>query len=205
MTYRPPAMTYRPPALSTDEAMEAVRERLTRPRNLDAPATDKAIAFMLGLGGARDNGMEIEDFLEMVQAWRDGDVLTAGFVSDRIDEYRTLPFRPTSATKVEPGYYTLGAGYIKEFYVVVETKDKQRTYAKQLVKTETLYGTIVWDWEYVRGAVSKLRGLTPLTLEEAAEWGRLHGQCIICQRALSDPESVQRGIGPVCQKKVAKT
>jgi hypothetical protein len=168
-------------------------------RNPDAPATDKAIAFMLGLGGARDNGMEIEDFLEMVQAWRDGEILTAGFVSDRIDEYKTLPFRPTSATKVEPGYYTLGAGYIKEFYVVVETKDKQRTYAKQLVKTGKN-----WNWEYVRGAVSKLRGLTPLTLEKAAEWGRLHGQCIICQRALSDPESVQRGIGPVCAKKVAK-
>jgi hypothetical protein len=37
-----------------------------------------------------------------------------------------------------------------------------------------------------------------LTKDQAAEFGHTHGSCLICMKELTDPESVARGIGPVC-------
>ena len=37
--------------------------------------------------------------------------------------------------------------------------------------------------------------------QAAVAYGRQYGQCACCGRELSDPESVQRGIGPVCADK----
>lgn len=39
----------------------------------------------------------------------------------------------------------------------------------------------------------------PLT--KAIEHGRMTGECALCARELTDPESIDRGIGPVCAKK----
>ena len=30
---------------------------------------------------------------------------------------------------------------------------------------------------------------------------KLHGRCLSCHRRLKDPESMKRGLGPVCQRK----
>lgn len=38
-------------------------------------------------------------------------------------------------------------------------------------------------------------------LAAAIEHGKLTGKCAICSRALDNPESVARGIGPICAKK----
>lgn len=49
------------------------------------------------------------------------------------------------------------------------------------------------------------RYLTPdyrrCTLEEAGSLGKASGICIHCGRLLTDPESVDRGIGPICADK----
>ena len=49
------------------------------------------------------------------------------------------------------------------------------------------------------------RYLTPdyrrCTLEEAGSLGKASGICIHCGRRLDDPESVDRGIGPICADK----
>ena len=49
------------------------------------------------------------------------------------------------------------------------------------------------------------RYLTPdyrrCTLEEAGALGKASGICIHCGRLLNDPESVDRGIGPICADK----
>lgn len=49
------------------------------------------------------------------------------------------------------------------------------------------------------------RYLTPdyrrCTLEEAGSLGKASGICIHCGRLLNDPESVDRGIGPICAGK----
>ena len=35
----------------------------------------------------------------------------------------------------------------------------------------------------------------------AVEYGHMTGQCSICSRPLSNPESVKLGIGPVCRQR----
>lgn len=55
---------------------------------------------------------------------------------------------------------------------------------------------------YERGAIY---GLTPehrLTLAQAVELGAQHGVCVVCGAELTDPTSIERGIGPVCAKKI---
>lgn len=57
-------------------------------------------------------------------------------------------------------------------------------------------------FSYERGAIF---GLTPahrITLAQAVELGAQHGVCVVCGAELTDPTSIERGIGPVCAKKV---
>lgn len=58
------------------------------------------------------------------------------------------------------------------------------------------------DFEYARGAIRNLSAADRLTSDEAALLGQALGMCIVCGATLTDPESVARGIGPVCAKKV---
>lgn len=37
--------------------------------------------------------------------------------------------------------------------------------------------------------------------ESAVAYGKMFGACAVCNRALSDSESVERGIGPICAEK----
>lgn len=48
---------------------------------------------------------------------------------------------------------------------------------------------------------SQLRAIAADPKEAMARYGRETGQCGVCSRPLEDPESVARGIGPVCAKK----
>lgn len=55
---------------------------------------------------------------------------------------------------------------------------------------------------YERGAIYTLTPKHRLTLAQAVELGAQHGVCVVCGAELSDPTSIERGIGPVCAKKV---
>ena len=68
-----------------------------------------------------------------------------------------------------------------------------RLYAEQLSEETGRF-------EYVKGLIFRLR--SRMTLEEAKTWGALHGRCCVCAALLTNPKSVQAGIGPVCGKKV---
>ena len=57
-------------------------------------------------------------------------------------------------------------------------------------------------FEYAQGAVRTLTAADRMTAEEAAEFGRLYGMCIVCGATLTDEESIERGIGPICRGKV---
>ena len=48
---------------------------------------------------------------------------------------------------------------------------------------------------------SQLRAIAADPKEAMARYGRETGTCGVCSRPLEDPESVARGIGPVCAKK----
>lgn len=99
-----------------------------------------------------------------------------------------------------PGYYVKNGNV----YVVVENKAKTATYAKKMVVLTNAKGAKVGRWEYAPGVGRNIaaEGLAPLTVTEAARLGRLHGACMVCGRTLTDPNSVERGIGPVCAGKL---
>lgn len=109
-----------------------------------------------------------------------------------IDRLKAMPFKQTSA-QAEPGYYVQG----DQVFVVVWNKQRTRTYAKKLVVTSRSA-----RWQYAPGNVATLAELTPLTVDEARRLGHLHGVCVICAKQLTDPVSVNRGIGPVCEQRL---
>jgi hypothetical protein len=104
------------------------------------------------------------------------------------------------AKSADPGYYVTANG---TFLVVVKNRNGDRTYAKRLVVTKS-NGRTKARWQYAPGMGQAVAEMTPMTLAQAAQFGHLHGVCLVCCRQLTDPESVQRGIGPVCATKVGR-
>jgi hypothetical protein len=96
-----------------------------------------------------------------------------------------------SAPKVSVGFYTYGAGVAE----VVKTKDGQRLYAKIL---DVLTG----DWSYAPGIMPRLKAEDRLTLSQAAALGKKWHRCMCCGAELTNTDSIDRGIGPVCAGKL---
>jgi hypothetical protein len=65
------------------------------------------------------------------------------------------------------------------------------------------------SWTFERGGMVTLANristgaIVALTVEQAGALGHECGHCVICGRFLNDPDSVARGIGPVCAGKLA--
>lgn len=97
----------------------------------------------------------------------------------------------------KPGYYITDS---KDLYCVVENKAKTHTYAKKLI-IQANRG----KWVYAPGAAKVLANSSPLTVEEAARLGHLHGFCVICGAPLTTPKSVSAGIGPTCLQNLARS
>jgi hypothetical protein len=144
-----------------------------------------------------------ESFIERLRVERgiEHDAEAVSLLSTReasalIDGLLAMP-RPKQA-QAAPGYYITDGG---EYVVVVLTKDKARTYAKRLVITERGEKKRA-SWDYAPGVGASVAHMTPLTVEAAAAFGHMHGFCLICTKPLSDPASVQRGVGPTCAKRL---
>lgn len=58
------------------------------------------------------------------------------------------------------------------------------------------------SWVGFPGAANKLRPETKMTLEQAKQYGKMYGMCMLCGRTLTDEESVAMGIGPICAGKM---
>lgn len=94
------------------------------------------------------------------------------------------------ALEITEGFYLNNLGAFK----VQQSLKSENLYAKKF-NPETK------KWEYFPGAVNKLRPETKMTKEQAAQFGHLYGQCIVCMRRLTDEKSIAKGIGPVCESK----
>lgn len=88
------------------------------------------------------------------------------------------------------GIYVVNCGVFK----VQRSRESGRLYAKKLTAEN--------KWEYVAGAVYNLRPETRVTLDQAKEFGRRTGVCINCGAVLTDPVSVEAGIGPICAGRI---
>ena len=98
----------------------------------------------------------------------------------------------------EPGFYFIRVGEDAEdavFVRVQENRDKTRVYAMA-------FDPDTRRWEYVnREPFAACTPDTVVTAEQAMWFGHAYGICLRCGATLTDPESVARGIGPVCATK----
>lgn len=113
--------------------------------------------------------------------------------TDATDHPRSAPTeaprlapQPAPGAPVHDGWYTVDGGIWK----VQWNRERTRLYAKRLDGT---------DWVYVPGGLPLVaaRGV-PLTLAEAEAYGKLYGICAVCGATLTNEQSIERGIGPIC-------
>lgn len=78
-------------------------------------------------------------------------------------------------------------------------------YAKRLILQQDAPGMqLKATFVYAKGAMRTLAEQgRKMTLEEAKEFGALYGVCCVCGRTLTDENSIEAGIGPVCAGKFA--
>lgn len=57
------------------------------------------------------------------------------------------------------------------------------------------------SWVYRPGVMKAFQNWEPVSAEQAAEFGKQWGACFVCGRTLTNPESVEAGIGPYCSAK----
>jgi len=166
-----------------------------RPFNRPAAVSEAQVRFLADLVTKHDVPAWIIDLSLTLKV---GDP-KGSEVSRAIDEakkclWRAKPSDLLPVTVAEKGYYKVDGNI---YTVVSGKKDKTRSYAKILVN-EGNRG----HWDYARGMVMKLQPENRITIQEAKEFGHLHGFCMCCGKTLTDPKSVEAGVGPICQKSI---
>lgn len=151
--------------------------------------TDKQVAYIQSLRIARQYDVDV-----------DYSLLTKGTASLLIDALLKLPRRSNApaptATKTEPyrtpdeGLYWLKGQVVK---VQVAKNGSGNHYAKRLVNG---------SFEYAAGLIRNMSEATRMTPELAKQFGDLYGVCCNCGADLTDETSIERGVGPVCYKRL---
>jgi hypothetical protein len=149
-----------------------------------APATDKQLAFVRTLLAERTGNPAAEAIRNTLNEARLVAPMTAALVSECITALLEIP--KEAPVEVEAGVYVLANGNLA------------RVYFGQQSGSMLLKEVVDGDLEYRGKAERFLAGSRKATIEEVGNWGRATGTCLVCSRRLDDPESVDRGIGPVC-------
>ena len=82
-------------------------------------------------------------------------------------------------------------------------RDEQgRVFRVQRAQAGHLYALMLepasGQFVYIRGSMGGLSEANRLTLDQCKEIGKAIGRCVVCGARLTDPASVERGIGPIC-------
>jgi hypothetical protein len=103
----------------------------------------------------------------------------------------------------EPGAFEYGGN----LYIVKQNRAKTNLYAQRVVEAPSdrlnqKDEHVKIELEYERGAMAFLREEHRLGVERAKELTIRYGRCIVCGKTLKVAKSLERGIGPVCWKRV---
>lgn len=139
------------------------------------PATIKQVALIQKLIAERDYS-GVVDYAN----------LTSSGASKLIEELFTIA-KASVKRVTELGMYQTADGAI---YRVHKSRETGNLYAKRLSSGG--------GFEYEYGAITKLTPADRMTLEQAKAYGVETGLCCVCGAFLTDPKSVEQGIGPVC-------
>lgn len=183
-------------------------------RMSETPATEKQLAFIEKLeielteklaNATRNVNIErIEsEFISLKTALnvvKSNNAITKTGASLAISQLlqMTMFFAPTTASPVLRTQEPAPIGVYKkdgDYYRVATLRNSDRRAAYR------------WNgrrWDYARGYVFQLTADELLSIEDVRAFGLRTGMCAICGRTLTDPESVQKGIGPVCEGKYGR-
>lgn len=158
------------------------------------PASPAQVKFINTLLAEREVDAIVKDIVSSLIA---NGAMPKSNASQFIEQLLTYPKVKVEMVDLAPGYYTLD----EKVYKVQVSKSSGKPYAKVLV-LPTVQGK-KGTWDYAPGAYVKLasQGAVAVTLEQAKDHGHNHGWCMICGAHLTDPKSVDAGIGPVCASK----
>lgn len=154
------------------------------------PASAKQIAFVRTLLSERTGNPDAEAIRTALNEARIAAPLTAALLSACITALLEIPKEAPVA--VEAGVYVLANGNLARVYFGQQS-------GGMLLK-EVVDGELVYQGKADRF----LAGSRKATVEEVGNWGRTTGTCLVCSRKLDDPESVDRGIGPVCYSRMTE-
>lgn len=172
------------------------RQGLVYTPGLDSLNRRSASAVIDTLKGA--NPGTYPDFEpESASAFEDMDIPGLGTVPVR----KAPAFDPET---LEDGFYALpdpeGKRLPVVYKVIVAVHGSGRKYAKRL-------NTDTGEWDMARGSISLLRPEHKMTLQQAMDVakvvandvnGALYGRCFKCGRTLTNEDSIERFMGPVC-------
>jgi len=150
---------------------------------MSKPASEKQIAFLSTLASERVHEVAI-DFA----------TLTSVQASSLIETLLGSPRKSgVSFERVsEEGMYQNADG---DIFRVQTSRQSGNLYAKRL---DIMDGGFLYE----QGAIRKIKPSDRLSVEQAKALGVQYGFCIVCGILLTDPKSVEQGIGPVCIKRV---
>lgn len=150
---------------------------------MSKPASEKQIAFLSTLVAERVH-------TESVNL----DALTSAEASALIGDLLNSPRKSGGSVErvSEEGVYQTADG---EIFRVQTSRQSGNLYAKRL---DIFDGGFIYE----QGAIRKLRPSDRLSVEQAKALGVQYGFCVVCGILLTDPKSVEQGIGPVCIKRV---
>ena len=162
--------------------------KITHP---DSPATEKQFNYLISLANAREVG-DPKIVVAFLHQQQDEGKLTRQMASQFIESWKVKPQRA-----LVTGYYSLHtpSGVIHYIHLV-ENRQKTGTYTKVLVGDPP-------KWTYDNSFKDRLHEAHKMTAEEIAHFGHITRRCLICAAELTDPDSVARGVGPVCAKRIA--
>lgn len=151
------------------------------------PASPKQVAFIRSL-------IERKGAQALLAGGDRVDELSSREASALIDTLLAKPDAPKTGTTEAPEGLHLLDGVV---FKVQTSRTSGNRYAKRL--------DIAGDkgtWEYAGARpLRSLSEATAVTLEEAQAFGHEFGICMCCGALLTNPESIERGIGPVCATK----
>lgn len=160
-------------------------------------ATDKQQNYLRTLAqqrpGFADYNSETLATLDTISIGQASDLITQALnhypKAPQADLFRANGQKNLPQDTVLQGSYWTHQGQVAR---VRQSKSSGRFYAELLTDEN--------KFEYTKGLVFRLKAR--MTVDEARAWGSRAGRCCVCAALLTDPNSIDQGIGPICIKKV---
>lgn len=163
------------------------------------PATDRQISFIKRLLAERTLDDTTANLVDTMRAKAVRTELTTRDASEVIEMLLASPKAPSAPPEapvneetgdVDGGIYEDGDSLYRVYY----GRESGRMLAKEVTLHED--GATYTYAGAARRVLSK--DAKRLPLEQVGALGITAGNCLLCGRDLSDPESLDRGIGPIC-------